>query len=33
MGTGMNKIEISKNNGPFALKASGEDSASYIIAF
>ena len=27
MGTGMNKIEVSKNNGPFALKASGEDSA------
>lgn len=33
MGTGINKIEISKNNGPFALKASGEDRASYIIAF
>ena len=33
MGTGMNKIEVSKNNGPFVLKASGEDRASYIIAF
>jgi hypothetical protein len=33
MGTGMNKIEVSKNNGPFTLKASGEDSATYTIAF
>lgn len=33
MGTGMNKIEVSKNNGPFALKASGEDNASYTIDF
>ena len=33
MGTGMNKIEVSKNNGPFALKASGEDKASYTIDF
>ena len=33
MGTGMNKIEVSKNNSPFVLKASGEDCASYTIDF
>ena len=27
------KIEVSKNNGPFVLKASGDKSASYIINF
>lgn len=27
------KIEVSKNNGPFVLKASGDDSANYIIDF
>jgi hypothetical protein len=32
-GTGNNQIEVSKNNGPFALKASGQNSASYTINF
>ena len=27
------KIEVSKNNGPFVLKASGDKSASYMIDF
>lgn len=27
------KISISKNNGPFAMKASGQYSASYMIDF
>lgn len=27
------KIEVSKNNGPFVLKASGDDRANYIIDF
>lgn len=27
------KIEVSKNNGPFVLKASGDDNANYIIDF
>ena len=32
-GTGNAQIEVSKNNGPFALKASGQNSASYTINF
>lgn len=32
-GKATNKIEISKNGGPFALKASGENQASYTINF
>ena len=32
-GTGNNQIEVSKNNGPFALKASGQNKASYTINF
>lgn len=32
-GTANNMIEVSKNGGPFALKASGENSASYTINF
>ncbi|WP_418917117.1 hypothetical protein, partial [Alistipes communis] len=27
------KISVSKNNGPFAIKASGQSSASYTINF
>lgn len=27
------KISVSKNNGPFAVKASGQYSASYVIDF
>ena len=27
------QIEVSKNNGPFALKAEGKNSASYTIDF
>lgn len=33
MGTGYNKIEVSKNHGPFTNKAGGEDSANYVIDF
>lgn len=32
-GTGNNQIEISKNNGPFALKASGQNSATFTINY
>lgn len=32
-GTANDKIEVSKNGGPFALKAQGENSASYTIDF
>jgi hypothetical protein len=32
-GTGYNKIEVSKNGGPFALKAEGTNSATYTINF
>ena len=32
-GTGNNMIEISKNGGPFALKAEGQNGASYKINF
>ena len=32
-GTGKNQIDISKNNGPFALKATGQNSASYTINY
>lgn len=32
-GTATDKIEVSKNGGPFALKASGNNSASYSINF
>ncbi len=33
VGGGNNKIEVSKNNGPFVLKASGTNSATYMIDF
>ena len=32
-GTATDEIEISKNGGPFAMKASGNNSASYRIDF
>lgn len=32
-GTGNNQIEVSKNNGPFAIKNSGQNSASYTINY
>ena len=32
-GTGNNIIEVSKNGGPFAQKATGTNSASYTINF
>ena len=32
-GTATDKIEVSKNGGPFALKASGNNSATYCINF
>ncbi len=32
-GTATDKIEVSKNGGPFAMKASGNNSASYSIDF
>jgi len=32
-GTGDNQIEVSKAGGPFSLKASGTNSASYTINF
>ena len=32
-GTGINHIEVSKNNGPFAEKANGKNSASYTINY
>ena len=32
-GTATDKIEVSKNGGPFALKASGNNSASYSIDY
>lgn len=33
VGAGSCSVYISKNNGPFALKASGKTSASYTIDF
>ena len=32
-GGGTCQIEVSKNNGPFAMKAQGENSVSYTIDF
>ncbi len=31
--SGATKIYVSKNNGPFAIKATGKESASYTINF
>ena len=32
-GTGDDQIEVSKNGSPFAIKASGRNSASYTISY